>query len=456
MQPRVLVVEDDASMAENLASIAQTLPAHVEVAASGRQALERAAAAPFLLVLLDVELPDGRGIDLIPSLRALSDTAQIVLITGHASVDSAAAAVNAAAFAYLVKPFQSAQIVEVLRRALDAATGLSQRKTEAAHIERSERIHRHLVDGMPAPTMAVDTDGQVSVWNRRIEALTGFSRDEVIGTRADGLVPRRQFDRLPVKAGPERLMRWERAALDIPAEGQWTCAVGSDPAEEREAFRQMARAERLAAVRHLSAGLAHEIRNPLNSARLQLAVLRRHATRGAIAGSEVVSAAETVDQEIERVDRLLSEFLAMIAPAARRMEPFSPAEVCREVLAGVRAPEVVSTLEVEAKPQTIVADRAAIQEVLNHLIRNGVDAMGGTGRLVVRVRGVGTRAEIDVEDTGSGFPDGAPIFDAFYSTKPQGTGLGLSIVHRIVEDHHGTVSVRSRPGLTCFTVSLPA
>jgi signal transduction histidine kinase len=64
--------------------------------------------------------------------------------------------------------------------------------------------------------------------------------------------------------------------------------------------------------------------------------------------------------------------------------------------------------------------------------------------------------EIEIEDTGPGFPDETPIFDAFYTTKPKGTGLGLTIVHRIVSDHGGTVRVRSRPGQTCFTVCLPA
>ena len=64
--------------------------------------------------------------------------------------------------------------------------------------------------------------------------------------------------------------------------------------------------------------------------------------------------------------------------------------------------------------------------------------------------------EIDVADTGVGFADEAPVFDAFFTTKSKGTGLGLSIVHGIVTDHGGTVRVRSRPGDTCFTVSLPA
>jgi signal transduction histidine kinase len=63
---------------------------------------------------------------------------------------------------------------------------------------------------------------------------------------------------------------------------------------------------------------------------------------------------------------------------------------------------------------------------------------------------------VDVEDTGPGFPNELPVFDAFFTTKDSGTGLGLSLVHRIVADHNGSIRVESRPGRTCFTFTLPA
>jgi signal transduction histidine kinase len=84
-----------------------------------------------------------------------------------------------------------------------------------------------------------------------------------------------------------------------------------------------------------------------------------------------------------------------------------------------------------------------------------VAATGG-GRVIVRTRRTPRQGVIEVEDEGPGLPaPDAPIFDAFYSTKPHGTGLGLAIVHRVVSDHGGLVEVESRPGRTVFTVSLP-
>jgi len=93
-----------------------------------------------------------------------------------------------------------------------------------------------------------------------------------------------------------------------------------------------------------------------------------------------------------------------------------------------------------------------------NLLNNAIEALtpGGGGNVVVRARREPRAVWIEVEDDGPGLPSGdAPVFDAFFSTKPNGTGLGLSIVHRIVSDHGGTIEVDSRPGQTRFRLRLP-
>ena len=101
-------------------------------------------------------------------------------------------------------------------------------------------------------------------------------------------------------------------------------------------------------------------------------------------------------------------------------------------------------------------DRERLQQVLLNLMQNAVEALARGGTVTVRARREPRHAVIDVEDDGPGLPsDSAPIFDAFFSTKPAGTGLGLAIVHRIVTDHGGTIDVESRPGRTQFRIRLP-
>jgi signal transduction histidine kinase len=104
----------------------------------------------------------------------------------------------------------------------------------------------------------------------------------------------------------------------------------------------------------------------------------------------------------------------------------------------------------------IVADGAKLEQVLLNLLNNAIEAIVNGGRVVLRVRRQPRTVLLEVEDDGAGLPSvDAPVFDPFYSTKPEGTGLGLAIAHRIVADHNGTIGFESRPGRTVFRISLP-
>jgi signal transduction histidine kinase len=114
----------------------------------------------------------------------------------------------------------------------------------------------------------------------------------------------------------------------------------------------------------------------------------------------------------------------------------------------------------DAPPQelVVVADAGKIEQVLLNLVRNAIEALqaAGTGNVVIRARRQPRFVLVEVEDDGPGLPTpDAPVFDAFFSTKPDGTGLGLAIVHRIVTDHGGTLDVDSRPGQTYFRFTIP-
>jgi signal transduction histidine kinase len=310
---------------------------------------------------------------------------------------------------------------------------------------------------MPAFVLALDERGRISTWNRQLGRVTGYSRAEMLGTDGAALVglDERPHD-LPVKAGGVRKVRWSRAEVPDSDGGSLVYAVGIDVTEEQEMLLRTMRAERLAAMGTMAAGLAHEVRNPLNSAALQLAVLERRLERGET-GERAISIARIIKTEI---DRLVRDFLAFAKP-----KPFDPRPVdLPDLLAGIAeviGPEIEAariSVRVAAAPALAPAagDAERLRQVLLNLIRNAVEAMQGSGgKLTLRARQRQDSLEIDVEDDGPGFPNELPVFDAFFTTKDQGTGLGLSLVHRIVADHQGTIAVESRPGRTCFTFTLP-
>ncbi|HYC78258.1 MAG TPA: protoglobin domain-containing protein [Planctomycetota bacterium] len=236
-----------------------------------------------------------------------------------------------------------------------------------------------------------------------------------------------------------------------------------EAALERERLKERTqRAERLAALGTMAAGLAHEVRNPLNAATLQLELLlRRLGKPGGPDLGGARSAAELVGAELSRLASLVDDVLQFARPQSPRRTRIDLAETARTVIALV-APEAelhgVRIALIEGASARAELDDDRMKQVLLNLVRNAVDAVAskGGGAVEVRVEAEGDRVRVDVEDDGPGLSRAdAPVFEPFFTTKTNGTGLGLSLVNRIVTDHGGSVTFQSRPGRTVFTVSLP-
>jgi signal transduction histidine kinase len=461
MSPSVLIVDDDAALAENIAEIVQTLDVQTLIAPDRQTALGLAATHDFDVALIDVRLPDGDGLSLLEPLRARSPSVQSVMVTGDATIEGAIAAVRVAAFAYVLKPASPPALLDTVKRALAQSAILRERERLRVELEHSERRHRELIESIPAFVVTLDEAGRITTWNRQLEHTTGFTRAEMLGTDGRELVGQDERPReLPVKSGAARRARWSRSELAGPGGTPTVYAVGVDVTDEQEMLRRLLRSERLAAVGTMASGLAHEVRNPLNSASLQLTLLERRLGRGD-SSAQVLPIAGIIKSEIDRLDRLVRDFLAFSQP-----RPLQPNAVdARALLSSLReligptaeAASVSISTELPAGPLAVAGDAERLRQVLLNLTRNSFEALHERGgHVVLRARADGDAVEIDVEDDGPGFAENLPIFDAFFTTKEHGTGLGLSLVHRIVADHGGTIRVQSRPGRTCFTVRLPA
>ena len=219
----------------------------------------------------------------------------------------------------------------------------------------------------------------------------------------------------------------------------------------------LVRAEKLASVGRLAAGIAHEVGNPLAAIGNYAEVLRR---RGA--DPELVSALE---REAARIDAIVRGLLDYARPRTVPREAVDLAALAEGAVALLRNQGLLRTLDVvvegDAAPP-VVGDPVALEQVLVNLLLNAVDAAGEGGRVRVRTAAATPgRACVVVADSGPGVPeaDRARIFDPFFTTKAPGlgTGLGLAIVQRVIEDHRGTVAVeRAAEGGAAFVVTLPA
>lgn len=220
-----------------------------------------------------------------------------------------------------------------------------------------------------------------------------------------------------------------------------------------------AQSDRIAAIQTLSAGLAHEVRNPLNSASLQLELLERRLRRAA-ADPKLIEPVEQVTREIERLTRMLNEFLAFARPSRLVLADHDVVAIVRDVVtaqqpfATVRR-AAIQIAGVDSLRARVDADK--LRQIAQNLVRNALEAVAPSGQVVVTVHGDDKDVHLTVEDDASGIPDAIQhrIYEPFFTTKEAGTGLGLSIVHGMVTAHIGTVTFDSSPRGTRFHVSLP-
>jgi signal transduction histidine kinase len=228
---------------------------------------------------------------------------------------------------------------------------------------------------------------------------------------------------------------------------------------------QAAEAERMAYIGTLASGLAHEIRNPLNSVNLNMQMLEEELGRD---GGRSPTGGRLLDitrGEVARLERLVTDFLSYARPRPLEVVEVPAVELLervRELLQGeARGRGVALEVDDRSGGATLRVDPGQIRQLLLNLAQNALAAVEETvaPRVVLAAERRGAAVELLVEDNGRGIPaaDLERVFDIFYSTRKGGTGLGLAIVDRIARNHGGAVAVESEPGRgTRVRVSLPA
>lgn len=509
---RVLIVDDSVELVASLRAVlmaaewsdgsAAADAIEVISASRGDEGLKVARTRGFDVAIVDVKLPDASGVDLIFRLRGACPFGEVILITGFATMDAAIGALRSGAFAFVPKSFRPEELVSTVEQAL-AKVRLAREREEL------ERRYRALVDLTDVLVVGLDSEDRVALFNRKAamivgvepsaaagrpfveswvpdedqarmrEAIalaragkaqeietgfieTGFDPALPVGLGGGALAPGRARDRH--EPGRSRV-RWHlsmaRGGADEPAA---VYGFGIDVTERRALEKRAADAEALSAMGSLAMNLAHEIRNPLNAAVLQLHLLGRHVdklpvddeSRAALRGK-----AQIVGDEIGRLSRLLTEFLDLARPRGVIRELVHLGHLVHGVLdleQGAAAARGVVIDRDLSNDCVLIGDAEKLKQVVLNLVMNSLEAMKDGGVLRVRVDYDGDRVRLTVEDTGIGIEPSAlsQVFDPFFTTKEAGTGLGLSIVRKIVDQHGGEIGVESERGVgTRAIVLLP-
>jgi signal transduction histidine kinase len=258
----------------------------------------------------------------------------------------------------------------------------------------------------------------------------------------------------------ELLLERERLLREVEQWNQELERRVEEKTQELErAHNEIVQAEKLGALGHLSAGMAHEIRNPLNSIGLFAQILKTSLA----ADQELVGYSDKILKEVDRIDAILIKLLGASSRPRFELQAVSLDQVIDGVLAGVaelvRVQAITVDKQFQSLPPPIQADPAEIEQIFTNLFANSLFEMPQGGTLGIRLFHDEGTIHIAVSDTGKGIPaeNLSKVFDPFFTTKPRGTGFGLSVVLRIVKSYHGRIFVDSHPrGGTIFHIQLPA
>lgn len=284
--------------------------------------------------------------------------------------------------------------------------------------------------------------------------LKPFSNQDLID-RIDNVLRIRRIELHNKELREER----ERLLHEIEQWNQELARRVEEKSRELErAHAEIVQAEKLAALGHLSAGMAHEIRNPLNSINLFAQILQS----GLSNDPENASYAGKIMKEVDRIDELLVKLLEASKRPRFELKPISIADVIDHALAGFEELASAQNVRLEKEyvsvPPPILADASEIEQIFNNLFVNSLYEMQDGGRLGIRLSNDEDTIFVSVSDTGGGIPQKnlKQIFDPFFTTKSKGTGFGLSVVLRIVKTYRGRISVDSVEGKgTVFHLQLP-
>ncbi len=340
-------------------------------------------------------------------------------------------------------------------------------------VKHSEQRYRTLFKATGTSIVILDDDLQFRLVNQAFEQLSGYTQDELIGKMDfiqffEAHKLKREDILKKLQTSPQN---WETHFFDkkgsqkqvhmitaqIPESSDILVSL-IDITRQRELERQLYRSEELAAVGELSAGIAHEIRNPLVAITNSVSLLMDETS----ISEEGKQLLEIVKEETHHLAAIVDDFLQFAKPKKPTYQEEDINQLIRDVIKRYKdcqEKNIQWVEELDESVPNIHVDRHQIQQVLTNLMLNSIDAMEDNGILTIKTeKPVDNRIKITITDSGAGIAQEelSKIFQPFYSTKEKGTGMGLAICRRIINNHYGDILVDSELGMgSTFTILIP-
>jgi PAS domain S-box-containing protein len=484
----VLLVEDnqvDARLIQHMLEEAKDAAFHLEWVDTLSLGLDRVTRGGQDAILLDLNLPESRGVDTFSRVQRADPLIPIIPLTGLDDEELAAKLVRAGAQDYLVKGEVGTDLLtSAIRYAIE------RKKAEQA-LRESEKRYRSLFESTGTAIVVLEKDLTIHLANSEFENLTGYSKEELEGgiswrlflSKADLLrIP--DYEPQPGNESPTTLRKQEVTILDRNRNPRyafmtWASIPGSDRhvvslvdiTDHKKMEEELQKAKKLESVGILAGGIAHDFNNTLTAILGNISLARV----GAADDPKVADRLADAERAALRAQELTRQLLTFAEGGAPVKHAVSVGETALKAahlaFAGTK---VKCETQIQDGLWPAEIDEGQMRQAINNLLINATEAMPSGGTVELKVKNVFLRLEngggspplkggryvqISILDHGIGISkrDLSRIFDPYFTTKPGGNGLGLAITHSIVEKHSGTIAVKSVPGVgTAFKIHLPA
>jgi two-component system NtrC family sensor kinase len=487
---RILVVEEDSGFLRMMEDSLKTSGSlyHIERVSSGGECLKKLQREKFDILLLDHALPDGEGLNWLRRFNELGIGIPTIFVTAKGDPRLAIEAMKEGVFDYINRSAECAKAFPfVVNRAIEGYSLMLEKVRLQKELIETKNFLESIVEKAGDAISVVDLEGNVLYWNEGAERIYGYKKEEVLNKKLSEFLYSRneQLKREEEKLMSQLMARVKKGEV-IPnvevkrqtkdgkeiitsmtisplrdAAGKIIGAsrICKDITELKRAEERLLLTERLSSLGELTAGVAHELRNPLAGIKINTQILSRKKDLPEMEKKLLNSTQEG----IEKIQKIVDDMLHFAKPKPAHFKEEEINEVVEKSLAILQAKlkrgNISSAFEPGQELPKVRIDIHQIQQVLINLMLNAIQAMEKGGTLVLRTfpeddGGVG----VEVKDTGIGISRShlKKVFDPFFTTKSEGTGLGLSISLKILENHAVAIDVVSEEGEgSTFTIHFP-
>jgi PAS domain S-box-containing protein len=502
---KILIIDDEPRMCDSLKVLLSSRGYETQTGYNGKEAIECLARDRFDLVLLDIVMPDMSGHQIMDYINSQSPETLVIVMTGHASVESAVESLRRGAYDYLRKPFDFQQLEKRVKNALNQNKLKREYELINGKLELTEKRYQYLVNASPDIIYTLNHEGKFTFISGAVESLLGYKREQLVGKHYASIVFEEDIEkaqnvfnerRTGVRAAtgvelrlkcsenhntPNSFLTVELKAMgvydrDVGQEDKkfmGSYGVARDVTDRKRLEAQLLQAQKMEAVGTLAGGIAHDFNNLLmgiegRTSLMFLDIDSNHPHFPHVKG---------VQDMVERGANLTKQLLGFARGGKYEVRPTDLnklIEKCSEMF-GRTKKEVAIHGKYQKNIWTVEVDRTQIEQVLLNLYVNAWQAMPSGGDLYVQAENVrldksevgpfgakpGNYVKVSVTDTGVGMDEETQqrIFEPFFTTKEmgRGTGLGLASAYGIIKNHGGIINAYSKPGEgTTFNVYLPA